>query len=172
MREKADMWVQMKSYLYPLQLSAMIACSVSFSMAQPEGEERKPEVIQQALGYWIIDFDSEATKAILKKQSELAGAESAIEALNDIKTQMAATTFELTATELVNHSDDYVQRSGIAVTAQDHDKKTFQCNLTLPDAPPQITTFALDGDKLTVLNGNARRGKDQLWAETHRSEDL
>ncbi len=127
--------VAMKA-LFFATLLPLIACH---SWAE---ERKKDSLLDKAIGYWMVDFESEATKSLIKTISEDGGEPMNRKELEELVEEIAESNFELTGTKLKVHTIHDIDESDLEIKTEDVENQQMEGMLIDQDSesmPMKIT---------------------------------
>jgi len=144
----------MKSVIFAVRAACLICLlgiqsSFAEDVVSAPVDEADGGLTGQFFGYWVVDLDSEATKAMLKTLGDDE------ELLEGIRKQVALVTYEFKEGEMVIFEQGAANREKFTIAAEDAEKRTL--TIDYPDGPP--VTMTLDGDRM------AMHGTDLLGEE-------
>lgn len=140
--------------------------SAEEAVKEPVQAEAEKDLSKQVLGYWVIDFDSAETKALIADLSDGVAADS--------EKEMVATTFEFKPEQMVMHGSDGKSLMKITVKSQDIEKRILVADFQADeDDETVLTTLHINGDRLILSSKrpdgeNASIGLKRIDEETFK----
>jgi hypothetical protein len=147
----------MKPFLFAALTAFLLMSSTRLSHAQEAGKDHvaadvDKDLFKKILGYWVVDFDSDVTKAMFA--TILAGKgedKPTAEDIEDMKHQMGSTTFEIKDGLMIFHDSGESERARMTVKSQDLTTQTLVVeSLSEGEEKPVEVTIVIDGDRISM----------------------
>jgi len=135
----------MKPLLRALLLLPLLALP---SMAQ---EAPPKDLFQQALGYWVVDFDSAATQAMIAKMSRDKDDKPHPEDAASLRKDMAASTFHVREGFVSFYDPGSTEHSKLEIKSQDAAKKLIEADIEIDENETKQLQIQVEGDRITFL---------------------
>lgn len=132
--------------LLPAALAACLYClPATYSQAQdttPPAAEVGNDLSRKLPGYWMVDFDSAATKAFIANEG-IDG---------EVRQEMADTTFDFKEGEILAYKPGETDVVKITIKAMNSEKRTITTDFLAEGEDEAITmTVTVDNDRLTLM---------------------
>ena len=147
----------MKTIHFAVLAAILLVSTTPVSHAQDVGHGRvaagaEKDLLQEILGYWVIDFDSAATKAMLASGAGgKPGAKPSPEELGNMKKEMGGVTFEIKEGLMVDHEGGVSSSTKLNIKSQDPATRTLVFDAT-PDGEDKSIELKMvvDGGRITM----------------------
>jgi hypothetical protein len=130
-----------------LWLSSAVISSAEQVADAPPLAEAGQDLSKQILGYWVVDIDSAKTKAFF---TALTGEEASEDGYEELKEEMAATTFEFKEGQMAMHDPGHSDSIKITVKSQDLENRILVADFQNDDEKPVVTTLHITDEVITL----------------------
>ena len=159
----------MKPIVFAVPAALLLASVTPLSFAQetrfdgPIEKVEKQDLFEQLLGYWVVDFDSAATKSMFAMTVGDEGTDSPESKAGDLKKHMAGVTFEIRKNLLLDYDSERASRTTITVKSQDPKTRTLVTEFQSEGSDkPDAVTIVFDGEHMT-MSGKDGDGQEKQF---------